>query len=301
MEKCAGARISVVRPRASSARAKSCSLPMALSRRRCTVMVLLFHVCLPWSGISVKMCLYEGCTRWASYGSLETRNRTACARHKLMLDVYLIGHLCEFGNGTALACQNRGTYGFLGGPIRCCKTHRKAGMTHLLSRKCGEKGCTKQPVFGAVNTTLPLFCLQHKGKEHVDVVNPRCQLCSRAAVFGDPSAHMTLITGKQRRRGIRSMLLYCRQHRQDGHCNLLSKRCLAEGCPKQPCFGDPITRVPIYCHAHRAQGHEDVKNRRCCHPHGCTRHPAYGDPSIGVAAYCHKHKAPTHVPLINAP
>ena len=89
--------------------------------------------------------------------------------------------------------------------------------------------------------------------------------------------------------------LYCREHRKEHHVNILSKKCRAEGCRKQPYFGDPVECVPIYCFVHKSEEHRDVKNRRCHHPHGCKRHPTYGDAREGVALYCLRHRFPTHV------
>lgn len=248
------------------------------------------------------ICVHAGCERHASYGAPDTRNRTACATHKAAHHVYLIGQLCAFANGTRMACGSRGAYGFTGADERWCRRHKKAGMLHMLSRKCQDKDCSKQPIFGVLNTSTPLFCREHKSAVHVDVVNRRCQKCDRQGVFGDPIAHRNITRVNRRRfwrrRGLPPLApLFCREHRQDGHCNLLSKKCRAEGCSKQPYFGDPVARIPLWCNQHKPLGHEDVKNRRCCHPHGCTRHPAYGDPG-GIAAYCLQHKAPSHIPLI---
>ena len=246
-------------------------------------------------------CLHDGCGRWASYGAPTVpRNRTFCALHAAPHHVYLIGIRCGHGNGTALACTKRATYGFLDqrpSTVRCCKAHREAGMVHLLSRKCRAKGCPKQPIFGAANTTRPLYCRQHKEQAHVDVVNRRCQKCNRQGVFGDPQSSAGAPSGG-RSRGSRARALFCAEHRLDSHTNLISKQCLADGCAKQPYFGDRIARVPLYCKKHKADDHEDVKNRRCYHPHGCTRHPAYGDPCSGVASFCHAHKAPSDILLL---
>ena len=246
-------------------------------------------------------CLHDGCGRWASYGAPTVpRNRTFCALHAAPHHVYLIGIRCGHGNGTALACTKRATYGFLDqrpSTVRCCKAHREAGMVHLLSRKCQAKGCPKQPIFGAANTTRPLFCRQHKEQAHVDVVNRRCQKCNRQGVFGDPQSSAGAPSGG-RSRGSRARALFCAEHRLDSHTNLISKQCLADGCAKQPYFGDRIARVPLYCKKHKADDHEDVKNRRCYHPHGCTRHPAYGDPRSGVPSFCHAHKAPSDILLL---
>ena len=263
--------------------------------------LLLLNFALRRSG-SLMLCLHEGCDRHASYGAPNTRNRTACATHKAADHVYLIGQLCAYANGTSLACVSRGAYGLSGGAgERWCKRHKKAGMMHLLSRKCQDKECSKQPIFGVVNTTAPLYCREHKSAAHVDVVNRRCQKCDRQGVFGDPAAHRNFANVNRRRWGRRGLPpaapLYCREHRLHGHLNLLSKKCRAEGCSKQPYFGDPVARVPLWCNKHKPPGHEDVKNRRCCHPYGCTRHPAYGEPS-GIATYCLQHKAPNHIPLI---
>jgi len=268
---------------------------MRYARGACAALLLLLHGA-PQRSSSLMFCSEVGCRRHASYGMQESRSRTACAQHKAAHHVYLIGQLCEFGNGTTSPCRNRGTYGL--GTSRCCREHRSSGMLLLQSRKCRDKDCTKQPIFGASNSTRPLYCRQHKSEAHIDVVNRRCQLCSRQGVFGDPGTSAS--TRDCRRTAQTALIVYCQQHRKEGHVNLLSKKCRADGCNKQPYFGDPVSREPLWCNMHKAHGHEDVKNRRCCHPHGCTRHPAYGDLLVGVASYCKQHKAPTHVSLLKS-
>ena len=161
-------------------------------------------------GAALTLCVQEGCVKHASYGAPDTRRRTACALHKAAHHVYLIGALCEYGNGTTVPCQRRGSYGFRGGPLRLCRTHRRPGMVHLQSRRCQGSGCAKQPIFGVANTTRPLFCREHKSEAHVDVVNRRCQLCSRQGVFGDPGS------GRQEEQ---PPALYCREHSLGSHSN----------------------------------------------------------------------------------
>ena len=269
-----------------------------IQRLQVLVVGLLLLQCAPRDASSLKLCIQEGCLRHASYGAADVRRRVACSLHKAANHVYLIGQLCEFGNGTAVPCRRRGSYGMIGGYGRFCNTHRQLGMVHLQSRKCQTTGCTKQPIFGVVNSTRPLFCRQHKGEAHVDVVNRRCKLCSRQGVFGDPGTRTSMLP--RHRQGSRVAELFCREHSLESHRNLLSKRCRADGCTKQPYFGDPATRIPLWCNTHKASGHQDVKNRRCYHPHGCTRHPAYGDASTGLASYCFRHKAPAHVLILNS-
>jgi hypothetical protein len=144
-----------------------------------SMQVLMLLHCMPWHAGSSMICRFEGCVRSASYGAPGTRSRIACTLHKAAHHVYLIGNRCDFGNGTATQCRSRGVYGIAGKPMRWCRMHRQAGTVHLLSRKCRDTACAKQPIFGVANTTLPLYCRQHKGDDHVDVVNRRCQMCNR--------------------------------------------------------------------------------------------------------------------------
>ena len=57
--------------------------------------------------------------------------------------------------------------------------------------------------------------------------------------------------------------LRCAEHRLDGHEDVVSRRCEAEGCETRASFGDPADGRPLRCAEHMLDGHEDVVHPRC--------------------------------------
>lgn len=57
-----------------------------------------------------------------------------------------------------------------------------------------------------------------------------------------------------------------------------SKRCEAEGCPKQPSFGERLGAPRTRCGDHAPPGWPNVKNKRCDTPEGCPSRPTFGFP-----------------------
>ena len=87
--------------------------------------------------------------------------------------------------------------------------------------------------------------------------------CDKFASFGDPAKP--------------SGDLFCKQHKDAAHCNVVSKRCGSPGCDKRPIFGDPATGAKEFCRQHKLDFHVDCQNKRCHFP-SCTKHPVFGDP-----------------------
>jgi hypothetical protein len=57
--------------------------------------------------------------------------------------------------------------------------------------------------------------------------------------------------------------LYCGSHKLDGMINVLSKKCLYEGCESISQFNLPIVKSPIFCSKHKLEGMIDVKRKKC--------------------------------------
>lgn len=110
--------------------------------------------------------------------------------------------------------------------------------------------------------------------------------------------------------------------------NIHVKRCEADGCRKQPNFGNPADRVrrfckdhkteacvnvstktceypgcgagarcgyddqgPVFCRAHRTEGMRVVQ-RRLCLESGCDKLPSYGFEADRKRLYCAQHRLP---------
>lgn len=65
--------------------------------------------------------------------------------------------------------------------------------------------------------------------------------------------------------------------------------CKQEGCYINAAFGF-VKSVPIFCKQHKEPGMVNVKSQKCLEP-GCTTQPRFGVVR-GVASYCIQHKGP---------
>ena len=68
-----------------------------------------------------------------------------------------------------------------------------------------------------------------------------------------------------------------------------SKRCLSEGCNKQPNYNVEGQTKGIYCATHKKEGMIDVKSKRCL-SEGCKIIPVYNVKGQQNALYCATHK-----------
>ena len=83
------------------------------------------------------------------------------------------------------------------------------------------------------------------------LLHRRCHLCTRHATYGP--AHSS-----------RHEAVHCRAHKTKEEEDLVSRKCLHQGCGKRPMYGNPEDgATPHYCARHRHPGHVDMKNRKC--------------------------------------
>jgi hypothetical protein len=73
--------------------------------------------------------------------------------------------------------------------------------------------------------------------------------------------------------------------------DVMSKRCEASGCTRQPTFNAPGEARGRYCNEHRLPGMEDVRSQRCA-ASGCTRtQPTFNLPGLRPS-HCSEHRQP---------
>jgi len=71
----------------------------------------------------------------------------------------------------------------------------------------------------------------------------------------------------------------------------------AEGCEKYASFGDPAQpRGDLFCKQHKDAAHRNVVSKRC-HCPGCEKRPIFGDPHTHELEFCRQHKLDFHVDL----
>ncbi len=79
---------------------------------------------------------------------------------------------------------------------------------------------------------------------------------------------------------------YCKKHSESGMEDVITKRCIHNGCKKGPCFGLEWKK-PTHCLQHALDKMENVKSKRCQHI-DCTKVPNFGFESKN-AIYCKQH------------
>lgn len=80
----------------------------------------------------------------------------------------------------------------------------------------------------------------------------------------------------------------CHGHSVEGMVNVVSKRCKAENCRKQPTYGVEGTKVAQYCAQHKVEGLVNVRARRCAEA-GCNVAPTFGRKGFKKATHCVQH------------
>ena len=71
--------------------------------------------------------------------------------------------------------------------------------------------------------------------------------------------------------------------------NVKSKRCIYEGCMKQPTFNLSTETKSLYCAEHKLKNMINVKDKLCTHE-GCMKIPLFNLPTETKGLYCFDHK-----------
>ncbi|EKX51368.1 hypothetical protein GUITHDRAFT_46831, partial [Guillardia theta CCMP2712] len=98
-------------------------------------------------------------------------------------------------------------------------------------------GCSKRASFGEASSRLPLYCLDHKMPQHINVNSRMCHYpeCKRQPLFGDAC------DGVPR---------FCGEHRRKSDLDLVHSRCSFDGCVSIPWYGE-VGKSPQYCSKHK--------------------------------------------------
>ena len=181
-----------------------------------------------WGG-----CISEGCTRWASFGTMADKDMLYCAEHAKDIPncVNLRLSKCTFPG-----CEITAWYGANGTTIRthCSKHGKPLGLVCLYKLECAL--CEKVPSFAAPGTRKPTHCAVHKPPNYIGTTNKYCifgeegKKCTTLASFGPPDT-----MGSEK-------ALYCKEHKLEGYYYVLGKLCSMcveekRSCPKQVSFG----------------------------------------------------------------
>lgn len=171
-------------------------------------------------------------------------------------------------------CEILPVYGFEGNKIQFCKRHSKDGMIDLKSKFCDEKGCSLRASYKNKSSKL-MYCSKHK-KEGMLQNTKRCEStgCIGTATYGQKG-------------GIGKL---CINHKEENMVciNLKYKYCEYPGCESTSSFGEK-GGPRRFCVKHKMEGMIDVKNKRCEHE-GCDSiTPVFGEKG-GKPRFCKSHK-----------
>ena len=169
-------------------------------------------------------------------------------------------------------CYMRAFYGSEIGKPLFCVNHKTAEMVNVISKRCEHDGCTTRPSFG-MEDELPRFCLKHKTEEMVNVTVKRCEHngCNTQASFGMEGGPPRL----------------CFKHKTGEMVDVINKRCEHNGCTTHPTFGIEGGKAQ-FCLKHKKEKMVDVRSKRCGH-NGCKTQASFGMEG-GSPHFCLKHK-----------
>jgi hypothetical protein len=142
--------------------------------------------------------------------------------------------------------------------------------------KCVYEGCDTRPIYNEKGKKGGLYCVEHKEKGMVDVVNKTCAYegCYTRPIYNE--------RGKK-------CGLYCVEHKEEGMVNVKDKTCAYEGCDTRPYYNERGKKCGVYCFEHKKDGMVDVKNKKCAYE-GCDKQPIYNERGKKCGVYCFEHK-----------
>jgi hypothetical protein len=270
------------------------------------------HIPEGYEQVSVRICLYTGCKKQATFGFANTGLTEYCFTHKLVGQTDVKNKKCIYEN-----CQRQPTYGLPDSKYAIhCNEHKTEGEVDKKHKKCQYPGCGDRPSYGKAGTKKAIYCLAHKGGDDVNVVHKKCIFkgCTTMPTYGLPGTkkvlycnrhktdkHTVINTTKQciqdnctttATYGLpgTKKVLYCVKHKLDGNVRVATKFCEYENCEKTPIYGLPKTKKAIYCFTHKDKNHVNIRDKFCIHKE-CEKQASFGSPDTKKALYCKKHKS----------
>ena len=92
--------------------------------------------------------------------------------------------------------------------------------------------------------------------------------------------------------------IYCFDHKKENMIDIKSKRCIFDGCNKRPYFNLPTETKGIYCYDHKKENMIDVQHKRCIFE-GCNKQPNFNLPTETKGIYCYDHKKDNMIDVKN--
>lgn len=169
-----------------------------------------------------RTCMYGGCPKRASFGSVTDSKPKYCKHHK---EPSMSSH--DPRHCASSGCRTRPNYSLPSErlPTHCIK-HKTNDMVSKDNRRCrSEKGCSHRARFAPVGQVKPLYCLSHKGPSMINVTRQVCEHpgCNKYPCYGTPDTDKGV--GYLRKR-----MTHCVHHHLPGMVNVKQKICKGELC-----------------------------------------------------------------------
>lgn len=175
-----------------------------------------------------------------------------------------------------LTCKERNctvypSYGFEPNKGLFCLNHKKKDMINVLNKRCAFTDCKVRPCFN-FKGKKPLYCLKHK---ELDMVNVKHKLCDFTGCNLRPSFNY-----------VGEKPLFCSNHKKKDMICIFVKKCSFENCHTIPLYNYEGLE-PIFCNKHKKEDMKNIKSKRC-EVIDCNIRPSFNFKGLR-AAFCKNH------------
>jgi hypothetical protein len=197
-----------------------------------------------------KICIYENCKTYASFGNKNDTVATFCNKHKSaeMISVINKNKICIYKD-----CDKRATYNIKGEKrgIYCFK-HKSDEMENVLDKNCEHENCNIRATYNFRGNTKVRFCEKHKLDGMISIKN-KGKLCKFDGCDIRASYNF-----EGEKKGI-----YCMEHMLNGMKDVSNKNCEFEGCTAQPIFNYIGEKSVRFCAKHKLQDMFPIHSKFC--------------------------------------
>ena len=171
----------------------------------------------------------ENCNLEASYNWNGATIRKFCKTHKLVGMVNIVSKECVYDKCNKLAIYNYRGYNGLG---KYCKNHKLNNMINVANLQYCVK-CSKRASFNFSNKKTPMYCVEHKLLDMVDVISKKCLKCDKRPIFNYKNEKKAIL---------------CKEHKLLNMVDIKNIHCLI--CNTRASFNFKNEK-PMFCFKHK--------------------------------------------------
>ena len=145
-------------------------------------------------------------------------------------------------------------------------------MINVISKRCIESNCNKQPVFNLPTENKAIYCSEHKKENMINVKHKRCiePNCNKISNFNLPTENKAI---------------YCSEHKTPEMINTKKKNCQHNKCKEIAIFGLANKRTQ-FCNTHKQPNMINLVLENKCSVLDCN--DEYNQ-MLDNTKYCNKH------------